>query len=67
MFKITEYTMIRDNLYEKLMISYQEMLNALKFVEEIFPDTFTTLSIDPYGLLNDAEDIFKEIEGLEDL
>jgi len=36
--KIAEYNMVRDDIYENLIMSYQEMLNALKFVEEIFPD-----------------------------
>ena len=60
--KIAEFTSIRDDIYETLMMSYQEMLNALKFVEEVFPDVFTALSVDPDGLLRDAEEVFKEVE-----
>lgn len=52
---------MKNDLYESLMMSYQEMLNALKFVEEVFPDVFTSLSIDPYGLIKDAENIFEEV------
>ena len=59
--KIAEYNMVRDDIYENLIMSYQEMLNALKFVEEIFPDVFIALSIDPYGLIKDAEEIIKEL------
>lgn len=59
--KIAEYNMVRDDLFENLMMSYQEILNALKFVEEVFPDVFIALSIDPYSLMKDAEDIFKEL------
>jgi len=60
--KVTEYNMIREDLYETLMISYREMLNTLKFVEEVFPDVFTVLSVDSDGLLRDAEKVFKEVE-----
>ena len=60
--KIAEYTSIRDDVFETLMMSYQEMLKALKFVEEVFPDVFTALSIDSYGLLNDAEEVFKVVD-----
>ena len=59
--KIAEYNMIKDDIFENLMISYQEMLNALKFVEEVFPDVFMVLSIDSDGLLRDAEEVFKEV------
>ena len=60
--KIAEYNMIRDDVYKDLILSYQEMLNALKFVEEIYPDVFITLSIDAYGLVRDAEDVLKELD-----
>lgn len=59
--KIVEYNMVRNDIYENLIMSYQEMLNTLKFVEEVFPDVFITLSIDSYGLLRDAEEVLKEL------
>jgi len=57
-----DYTVIDDDLFETLMMSYREMLNALKFVEKTFPDVFIALSIDPYGLLSDAKEVFEKVE-----
>jgi len=59
--KILDCTLISDDLYENLILSYKEMLTALKFIEEVFPDVFIALSIDPYGLLNDAREVLKTL------